>query len=84
MICEVCGVDHDLGMADLSHGIICLLHHARERIDWLEFPCNGDMIARQRAGIVGPALVFTTADPEEIDWEVVAESAREDQHQRDG
>lgn len=67
-ICEECGVDHSTTHADLSHGIIRLLLHAQERITWMEWPINGDMIARQRAGILGPALLFSWADPEEIDW----------------
>jgi hypothetical protein len=40
---------------------------------WMEWPINGDMIARQRAGILGPALLYSWADPEEINWQAVAE-----------
>ncbi|MFB9403603.1 hypothetical protein [Pseudarthrobacter polychromogenes] len=43
---------------------------------WMEWPINGDMIARQRAGILGPSLLFSWADPEEIDWEAVESEAR--------
>lgn len=71
MICETCGVDHATTWADLSHGIIRLIIHAQERIDWMETPINGDMIARQRAGILGPALLYSSADPEEINWDYV-------------
>lgn len=70
--CEVCEVDHSTTMADLSHGIIRLLLHAQERITWMEWPVNGDMIARQRAGIVNNSLLFSTTDPEEIDWDYIA------------
>lgn len=72
-ICDICGVDHSTTHADLSHGIIRLLIHAQERITWMEWPINGDMIARQRAGILGPALLYSWADPEEIDWQAVEE-----------
>jgi hypothetical protein len=72
-VCPECGVDHAYGMADLSHGIIRLIEHAQERFDWMETPINGDMVARQRAGIVGPALLYSSADPEDIDWEQVAQ-----------
>ncbi|QWY79674.1 hypothetical protein PP637_gp44 [Arthrobacter phage Persistence] len=70
-ICEICEVDHATTWADLSHGIIRLMLHAQERITWQEWPINGDMIARQRKGILGPALLFSWADPEDIDWERV-------------
>jgi hypothetical protein len=60
-------------MADLSHGIIRLMLHAQERITWMEWPINGDMIARQRAGILNDSLLFSWADPEEIDWQRVDE-----------
>jgi hypothetical protein len=66
-ICEVCEVDHNTTMADLSHGIIRLLEHARERIDWMDVPISGDNIARQRAGITGPSLLFSTYWEEEDD-----------------
>jgi hypothetical protein len=69
--CDVCGVDHATTWADLSHGIIRLMLHAQERITWQEWPINGDMIARQRKGILGPALLFSWADPEDIDWDYV-------------
>lgn len=75
-ICQVCGVDHDWALADLSHGIIRLLIHARERVEWMEFPANGDMIARQRAGLIGKSLLYSTADPNEINWDVVKEQRR--------
>lgn len=71
-ICDVCEVDHSTTMANLSHGIIRLMLHAQERMDWLEYPINGDMVARQRAGTVGKSLLFSSADPEDIDWEAVA------------
>jgi len=71
-ICDVCEVDHSTTMANLSHGIIRLMQHAQERMDWMEYPVNGDMIARQRAGIVGKSLLYSTADPEDIDWQAVA------------
>ena len=74
--CEVCGVDHSTTWADLSHGIVRLMIHAQERITWMEWPINGDMIARQRAGILGPSLLFSWADPEEIDWQVATEGGR--------
>lgn len=70
-VCEVCGVDHSTTMADLSHGNVSLMLHAQERITWMEWPINGDMIARQRKGILGPSLLFSWADPEEIDWDYV-------------
>ncbi|WNT44942.1 hypothetical protein SEA_ABBYDAISY_47 [Arthrobacter phage AbbyDaisy] len=70
-ICDICGVDHATTWADLSHGIIRLMLHAQERITWQEWPINGDMIARQRKGILGPALLFSWADPEDIDWDYV-------------
>lgn len=70
-ICDVCEVDHSTTMADLSHGIIRLMVHAQERMTWMEYPINGDMIARQRAGIVGRSLAYSSADPEDIDWERV-------------
>ncbi|AYR01017.1 hypothetical protein PBI_ISOLDE_48 [Arthrobacter phage Isolde] len=70
-ICDVCGVDHATTWADLSHGIIRLMLHAQERITWQEWPINGDMIARHRKGILGPALLFSWADPEDIDWDHV-------------
>jgi uncharacterized protein YlaI len=70
-VCDVCGVDHATTWADLSHGIIRLMLHAQERITWQEWPINGDMIARQRKGILGPALLFSWADPEDIDWDHV-------------
>jgi hypothetical protein len=75
-ICEECGVDHATTWADLSHGIIRLMVHQQERITWMEWPINGDMIARQRAGILGPALLYSWADPEEIDFDRVKEQAR--------
>lgn len=59
-VCEVCGVDHRTAMADLSHGIIRILEHAIERMPWMGFPISGDNIARQRAGINGPSLLFST------------------------
>ena len=68
-ICDVCEVDHSTTWADLSHGIIRLMLHQQERITWMEWPINGDMIARQRAGILGPSLLHSWADPEEIDWD---------------
>lgn len=71
-ICEVCEVDHSTTMADLSHGIIRLMRHAQERMTWMEYPVNGDMIARQSAGIVGKSLLYSTTDPEDIDWQAVA------------
>ncbi|KUM34574.1 hypothetical protein [Arthrobacter sp. EpRS71] len=71
-ICDVCEVDHSTTMADLSHGIIRLMQHAQERMTWMEYPVNGDMIARQRAGIVGKSLLYSTTDPEDIDWQAVA------------
>jgi hypothetical protein len=71
VICDVCGVDHATTWADLSHGTIRLIQHAQERMDWMEYPVNGDMIARQRAGILGPGLIFSTTDPEEINWDYV-------------
>lgn len=70
-ICDVCEVDHSTTMADLSHGIIRLMLHAQERITWMEWPINGDMIARQRAGILNSSLLFSWADPEEINWDRV-------------
>jgi hypothetical protein len=78
-VCEVCGVDHTTGSADLSHGIIRLMQHAQDRTDWMEFPINGDMIARQRAGILNTSLLFSTADPEDIDWEYVNANPRSTQ-----
>ncbi len=72
-LCPICEVDHDWAMANLSHGIIRLMLHAWDRgLTWMEWPVNGDMIARQRAGIVGKSLLFSTADPEDINWEAVA------------
>ena len=71
-ICDVCEVDHSTTMANLSHGNIRLMLHAQERMDWMEYPINGDMIARQRAGIVGKSLLHSTTDPEDIDWQAVA------------
>jgi len=72
--CEVCGVDHSTTMADLSHGIIRLMLHAWDRgLTWMEWPINGDMIARQRAGDLGPGLIYSITDPEEINWLAVAE-----------
>jgi hypothetical protein len=68
-ICDVCGVDHATTWADLSHGIIRLMLHTQERTTWQEWPINGDMIARQRKGILGPSLLFSWADPEDIDWD---------------
>lgn len=65
--CEVCGVDHSWGMADLSHGIIRLLLHAQERMDWMEFPISGDNIARQRKGINGPSLLYSAHWDEEVE-----------------
>lgn len=70
-ICQVCGVDHDWAMGDLSSGNIQLMLHAQERMEWMEFPANGDMIARQRAGILNNSLLFSTTDPQDIDWERV-------------
>jgi hypothetical protein len=69
-------VDHTTTWADLSHGIIRLLIHAQERITWMEWPINGDMIARQRAGLLPPGLLYSWADPEEIDMDRAAEQAR--------
>lgn len=69
--CDICGVDHRWNMADLSHGIIRLLLHAQERAPWHEFPANGDMIARQRNGMVSNALLFTIHGPDEFDWDVL-------------
>jgi hypothetical protein len=71
MICDICGVDHSTTWADLSHGNIFLMLHAQERITWMEWPINGDMIARQRAGMLDESLLFSWADPEEIDWDQV-------------
>lgn len=71
-VCQECGVDHHYGAADLSHGIIRLIEHAQERMPWMETPINGDMVARQRAGILGPALLFSHTDPEDIDWDEIA------------
>lgn len=65
-------------MADLSHATIGLMLHAIERFSWMEYPINGDMIARQRAGILNTSLLFSTTDPEEIDWEYV--EARKNDH----
>lgn len=59
VICDVCEVDHNTAMADLSHGNIRLLEHALEIMTWLEFPISGDNIARQRAGINSPSLLFS-------------------------
>jgi hypothetical protein len=78
-ICTICGVDHMWAWADLSHGNIHLIIHAQERSDWMAergSPVNGDMIARQRAGILPMGFLFSTADPEEIDWSRVREQAR--------
>lgn len=71
-ICQVCGVDHDWGMGDLSSGNIQLMLHAQERMEWMEFPANGDMIARQRAGILSNSLLGSITDPQEMDWDAVA------------
>lgn len=74
--CEICGVDHSWSMADLSHGIIRLMLHAWDRgLTWMEWPINGDMIARQRAGLLGNGLIFSFTDPEEIDWVRIGEQA---------
>jgi hypothetical protein len=75
-LCEVCGVDHNWVWADLSHGIIRLMVHAQERITWMEWLISGDMIARQRAGILGKSLAFSTTDPQDIDWEAVDRADR--------
>lgn len=71
-LCTTCGVDHRWTMADLSHANIALMLHAQERFTWMEYPINGDMIARQRAGILNTSLLFSTTDPEEIDWDHIA------------
>lgn len=78
-LCPICEVDHAWAMADLSHGIIRLMQHAQDRTDWMEFPINGDMVARQRAGILGKSLAFSSADPEDIDWEYVNANPRSTQ-----
>jgi hypothetical protein len=67
MVCEVCEIDHAKGWANLSHGIIRLMVHAQERIDWMEFPISGDQIARQRAGITGSSLLHSTYWDEDDD-----------------
>ena len=61
-ICPVCEVDHSKARANLSHGIIRLIEHARERFG-SEYPISGDNIARQRAEISGPSLLQST------DWQ---------------
>jgi hypothetical protein len=60
VVCPICEVDHRTAMADLSHGIIRLLLHAQERMPWMGFPISGDNVARQRAGITGPSILFST------------------------
>lgn len=66
--CPICEVDHSTTMADLSHGIVRLIEHARERFPWMDFPISGDNIARQRAGISGTSLLFSADwDSEEED-----------------
>lgn len=59
VICDVCNVDHNTAMADLSHGIIRLLNHALELMPWLEFPISGDNLTRQHTGINSPSLLFS-------------------------
>lgn len=66
-ICPVCEVDHRTTRANLSHGIIRLIEHARERFG-SEYPISGDNIARQRAGISGTSLLQST------DWQAMEDS----------
>lgn len=77
-ICQECGVDHRWELPDLSHGIIRLILHVRKDMGiwWMEFPANGDMIARQRSGLIGKSLLNSTSDPDEINWDVVEERRR--------
>lgn len=67
--CDVCGVDHETTMADLSHGIIRLIHHAQEARPWneCEWPISGDRIALQRAGRLSKSLIGS------VDWGALGE-----------
>jgi hypothetical protein len=60
-------MDHAKGWPDLSHGIIRVMQHQQERVDWMDFPISGDQIARQRAGINGPSLLHSVYWDEEGD-----------------